>query len=139
MPIGINTELSAKHQVSPGGPVITALVTALVEGYRLLGWPEKQNAHPISIKEVLPDGSVALDLQRSATYIAEERDRASREKGLVGIAGIIAKRRLSAELKTIPRDVQGAMFSRAAIQILDKLYGKKTEGVILSRPLDRSG
>ena len=60
MPISVNKALGAKDRCSPGGAVISAYLSAVVEGDTIVGWIKNS---AFSVQEVLPNGTLApLDL-----------------------------------------------------------------------------
>ncbi len=56
MPISVNKALGAKDRCSPGGAVISAYLSAVVEGDTIVGWTKNS---AFSVQEVLPDGTLA--------------------------------------------------------------------------------
>jgi hypothetical protein len=133
VPIGLNTQLKAEHRSKDDGPVVTAFLTAIVSGTRLLSWPEKRNSQSFMIQQVLPDGSVEeLDYTAVMTQVfAGDRDEQVKRAGAVGINEILARRKVAAEAAGIPKELKDAAFDRAATQILDKLHGQRAQGVFL--------
>lgn len=133
VPIAIEKKLTAMDRMSPNGPVVTAFFTAVVEGTRFIGWPEKQNNRPFAINEVQQDGTVEfLDEAFMADFLAKDADDEAALNGVVGINQRIVERRSKKLLEIIPEHVQAAAFDRARIQILDKLHGQKPVGVMFS-------
>ena len=60
MPVSVNKTLGAKDRCSPGGAVISAYLSAVVEGDIIVGWMKNS---AFSVQEVQPDGTLApLDL-----------------------------------------------------------------------------
>jgi hypothetical protein len=60
MPISVDKTLRAKDRCSPGGAVISAYLSAVVEGNAIVGWLRNS---AFSVQEVLPNGTLApLDL-----------------------------------------------------------------------------
>lgn len=132
MPIGVDTRLTTQHRVSADGPVVTAFLTALVKGDRLVGWPERQNKQPFSINNVLEDGTVEyLDETFTVGFYAMDKDKEAAQEGAIGINERLAERRIEELLRFMPQHVREAAFDRARLQILDKLHGKRAEGVLL--------
>ena len=134
MPVSVNKKLGPNDRCSPGGAVITALLSAVVEGDAIVGWMENSG---FMVREVGVDGTLApLDPKPVALAVdAPNFDTKAAEAGAVGISSLIAKRRIQ-EQKTgnLPLGLRDAAFERAAVQILDKLQGHSVVGVLL---LDR--
>jgi hypothetical protein len=128
MPVSINRKLGPNDRCSPNGAVISAFLSAAVDGDTIVGWLKNS---AFSVREVRPDGSLGgLDFKPAALLVhADEVDMEAKRLGAVGITALIAQRRvgeqnaggLAAELRE----------SRAAIQILDKLQGHSVVGVLL--------
>lgn len=135
VPIGLNAELKPEHRSREGGPVVTAFLTAIVSGTRLLSWPERRNSQPFTVQRVMPDGSVEQPDYSSvmAGVFAEDQDEQAKQLGAVGINQILARRRVAAEAADIPKELKDAAFQRAATQILDKLHGRRSPGVYLGQ------
>jgi hypothetical protein len=135
VPIGVDAPLKAEHRSKDGGPVVTAFLTAIVSGTRLLGWPEKQNSQPFTMQQVLPDGSVEEPDYSAvmAQVSAGDQDEEAKRAGAVGINQVLARRKLAAEAAGIPKELKDAAFDRAATQILDKLHGQRAQGVFLGQ------
>jgi hypothetical protein len=131
MPVSVNKKLGPNDRCSPGGAVITALLSAVVEGDAIAGWMENSG---FMVREVGVDGTLApLDLKPVALAVdAPIFDTKAAEAGAVGISSLIAKRRIQ-EQKTgnLPAGLREAAFERAAVQILDKLQGHSVVGVLL--------
>lgn len=135
VPIGLNAELKPEHRSKDQGPVVTAFLTAIVSGTRLLSWPERQNSQPFTVQQVLTDGCVEQPDYSSvmAGVFAEDQDEQAKQLGAVGINQILARRRVAAEAANIPKELKDAAFQRAAVQILDKLHGERAPGVYLGQ------
>ena len=81
MPISVNKALGAKDRCSPGGAVISAYLSAVVEGDTIVGWTKNS---AFSVQEVLPDGKLApLDL--TPAKLALEADSADMKASKAGI------------------------------------------------------
>jgi hypothetical protein len=66
MPVSVNKKLGANDRCSPGGAVITACLSAVVEGGTIVGWMKNS---AFTVREVQLDGTlVPLDLSAVATY-----------------------------------------------------------------------
>ena len=66
MPISVNKALGAKDHYSPGGAVISAFLSAVIEGDTIVGWLGNS---AFSVQEVLPNGTLApLDLTNPAAF-----------------------------------------------------------------------
>jgi hypothetical protein len=131
MPVSINRKLGPNDRCSPNGAVISAFLSAAVDGDTIVGWLKNS---AFSVREVRPDGSLSgLDF-RPATLMfhADELDMDAKRSGAVGITSLIAQRRVQ-EQNTggLAVELRGAAFERAAIQILDKLQGHPAVGVLL--------
>jgi hypothetical protein len=55
MPISVNKTLGAEDRCSPAGAVISAFLSAVVEGDTIVGWMKNS---AFSVQEVLPDGTL---------------------------------------------------------------------------------
>jgi hypothetical protein len=131
MPISVNKVLGAKDRRSPGGAVISAYLSALVEGDTIVGWIENS---AFSVQEVLPDGTLApLDPTPAKLALqADSADMKASEAGIVGISSLIAGRRIREQnTGNLPAELREAAFERAAVQILDKIQGHSVVGVRL--------
>jgi len=131
MPVSLNKTLAANDRCSPGGAVISACLSALVEGDTIAGWM-KYSA--FSAQEVQPDGTLP-PRDRSPAALALDAlsaDMEANKAGVVGISSLIAERRIQ-EQNTghLPLSLREAAFERAAVQILDKLQGHSVVGVLL--------
>ena len=131
MPVSVNKKLGPNDRCSPGGAVITALLSAVVEGDAIVGWMENS---AFMVREVGVDGTLApLDLKPAALAVdAPNFDTKAVEAGAVGISSLIAKRRIQEQKSgNLPLGLLDAAFERAAVQILDKLQGHSVVGVLL--------
>ena len=131
MPIGVNKALGAKDRYSPGGAVISAFLSAVVEGDTIVGWLANS---AFSVQELLPDGTLApLDLTPTRLALqAHDADMKAIKAGIVGVSSLIAEGRVQ-EQKTgnLPSKLREAAFERATVQILDKIQGHHVVGVRL--------
>ena len=131
MPIGVNEALGAKDRYSPGGAVISAFLSAVVEGDTIVGWLANS---AFSVQELLPDGTLApLDLTPTRLALqAHDADMEAIKAGIVGVSSLIAEGRVQ-EQKTgnLPSKLREAAFERATVQILDKIQGHPVVGVRL--------
>ena len=131
MPISVNKALGAKDRCSPGGAVISAFLSAVVEGDTIVGWLENS---AFSVQELLPNGTLApLDLTPARLALqAHDADMEASKAGIVGVSSLIAERRVQ-EQKTgnLPSKLREAAFERAMVQILDKIQGHPVVGVRL--------
>ena len=104
MPISVNKALGAKDRCSPGGAVISAYLSAVVEGDTIVGWTKN---------------SAFSDMKAS-------------NAGIVGISSLIAGRRIQEQnTGNLPSTLREAAFERATIQILDRIQGHSVVGVRL--------
>jgi hypothetical protein len=89
MPISVNRALGAKDRCSPGGAVISAYLSALVEGDTIIGWIKNS---AFSVQEVLPDGKLpSLDLTPAKLALqGDSADMKAGKAGVVGISSLIA-------------------------------------------------
>ena len=80
MPISVNKTLGAKDRCSPGGAVISAYLSAVVEGDTIVGWLRNS---AFSVQEVLPNGTLApLDLTPARLALqAFDADMGSKQGG----------------------------------------------------------
>jgi hypothetical protein len=131
MPIGVNKALGVKDRCSPEGAVISAFLSAVVEGDTIVGWLENS---AFSVQELLPNGTLApLDLTPTRLALqAHDADMEAIKAGIVGVSSLIAERRVQ-EQKTgnLPSKLREAAFERATVQILDKIQGHPVVGVRL--------
>jgi hypothetical protein len=127
MPISVNKALGAKDRCSPGGAVISAYLSAVVEGDTIVGWTRNS---AFSVQEVLPNGTLApLDLTPAE---ADSADMKASKAGIVGISSLIAGRRIQEQnTGNLPSKLREAAFERATVQILDKIQGHSVVGVRL--------
>ena len=131
MPVSVNKELGPNDRCSPGGPVINAFLTAVVEGDGIVGWMKNSG---FMVREVGVHGTLApLDLKPAALALeARDFDTKAAEAGVVGISSLIAKRRIQEQnTGNLPAGLREAAFERATVQILDKLQGHPVIGVLL--------
>ena len=132
--MSVNKQLRGKDRCNPNGAVISAFLSAVVEGDTIIGWLETS---AFSVRKVQPDGSLSgLDFRAAAlTLHSKEMDEKAKRSGAVGISSLIAARRIR-EQNTggLALERRQAAFERAAIQILDRLQGHSVVGVLL---LDR--
>ena len=138
MPISVNKTLGAEDRCSPAGAVISAFLSAVVEGDTIIGWMKNS---AFSVQEVLPDGTLApLDLTPAKLALqADSADMEASKAGIVGISSLIAGRRIQEQNSgKLPSKLREAAFERATVQILDKLQGHFVVGVRLYRLLIRA-
>jgi len=131
MPISVNKALGAQDRCSPGGAVISAYLSAVVEGDTIVGWM-KYSA--FSVQEVLPNGTLApLDLTPTRLALqAFDADMEASKASIVGISSLIAGRRIQEQnTGNLPSKLREAAFERATVQILDKIQGHSVVGVRL--------
>jgi hypothetical protein len=131
MPISVNKTLGAKDRCSPGGAVISAYLSAVVEGDTIVGWLRNS---AFSVQEVLPDGTLApLDLTPARLALqAYDADMEASKAGIVGVSLLIAGRRIQEQnTGNLPSKLREAAFERATVQILDKIQGHPVVGVRL--------
>jgi hypothetical protein len=132
MPVSVNKKLGPDDRCSPGGAVIAAYLSAVVEGDAIIGWLRNSG---FIVREVQRDGALApLDLTAAALALqAVDADTEAARAGAVGISSLIAERRtLEQNTGHLPSELREAAFERAAVQILDKLQGHSVVGVLLS-------
>ena len=131
MPISVNRSLGARDRCSPDGGVISAYLSAVVEGDTIIGWLENSG---FTVQEVQLDGTLTpLDISAAALALqADSADTKAARVGVVGISELIAERRIK-EQNTghLPSELREAAFERATVQILDKLQGHSVVGVLL--------
>jgi hypothetical protein len=131
MPLGVNRTLGVHDRCSPDGAVISAYLSAVVEGDTIIGWLENSG---FIVQEVQLDGTLApLDITAAALALqAGSADIEAAKAGVVGISLLIAGRRVK-EQNTghLPSTLREAAFERATVQILDKLQGHSVVGVLL--------
>jgi len=131
MPISVNKALGAKDRCSPGGAVISAFLSAVVEGDTIVGWLENS---AFSVQELLPNGTLApLDLTPARLALqARDADMEASKAGIVGVSSLIAGRRIQEQnTGNLPSKLREAAFERAMVQILDKIQGHPVVGVRL--------
>lgn len=131
MPISVNEALGAEDRYSPGGAVISAFLSAVVEGDTIVGWLGNS---AFSVQEVLPNGTLApLDLTPTRLALqAHDTDMEASKAGIVGVSSLIAGRRIQEQnTGNLPSKLREAAFERATVQILDKIQGHPVVGVRL--------
>lgn len=131
MPVSLNRALGANDRSVPGGAVISAYLSAVVEGDTIVGWLKNS---AFSVRDVQPDGTLTpLDLTAAALAVdAVSADTMATRTGAIGITSLIAERRID-EQNTghLSAGLREAAFARAEVQILDKLQGHSVVGVLL--------
>ena len=111
MPVSVNKALGGKDRCSPGGAVISAFLSAVVEGDSIVGWLGNS---AFSVQEVLPNGTLEpLDLS-PARLALQAYDDGSKPGG-----------------NSWRQFADRAAFERAMVQILDKIQGHPVVGVRL--------
>ena len=131
MPVSVNRKLGPSDRCSPNGAVISAFLSAAIDGDTIVGWLKNS---AFSVREVLPDGSLSgLDFRPAALAMdAHEVDMEARQSGAIGITSLIAQCRIQEQnAGGLAVELRETAFERAAIQILDKLQGHSVVGVIL--------
>jgi hypothetical protein len=131
MPISVNKALEGKDRCSPGGAVISAYLSAVVEGDTIIGWLGNS---AFSVQEVLPNGTLEpLDLTPARLALqAYDADMKASQAGIVGVSSLIAGRRIQEQnTGNLPSKLREAAFERAMVQILDKIQGHPVVGVRL--------
>ena len=131
MPVSLNKALGANDRSVPGGAVISAYLSAVVEGDTIVGWLKSS---AFNVRDVQPDGTLTpLDLTAAALAVdAASADTMANRAGAVGISSLIAERRIDEQnAGRLPAELREAAFERAAVQILDKLQGHSVVGVLL--------
>jgi hypothetical protein len=130
MPVSVNRQLGSKDRCNPDGAVISAFLSAAIDGDKIREWLETS---AFRVREVQPDGSLTgLDFRAAALALhANEMDVIAKQSGAVGISSLIAARR-TREQNTggLALELREAAFERAALQILDKLQGHSVVGVL---------
>lgn len=131
MPVSVNRKLGANDRCHPNGAVISAFLSAAIDGDAIVGW--LQNS-AFSVREVQSDGSLSVvDFRAAALAMhAVEFDMDAKRSGVIGITSLIAGRRVQ-EQNTggLASELREAAFERATIQILDRLQGHSVVGVLL--------
>jgi hypothetical protein len=131
MPVSVNRTLGAHDRCSSDGAVISAYLSAVVEGDIIIGWLKHSG---FIVQEVQLDSTLApLDITAAALALqAGSADMEAAKAGVVGISSLIAGRRIK-EQNTghLPSMLREAAFERATVQILDKLQGHFVIGVLL--------
>jgi hypothetical protein len=131
MPVSLNKKRGSNDRCSPGGPVISASLCAVVEGGTIVGWTKNSW---FLVQDVQLDGSIAsIDLTPTRVSLnAKYFDEKAADAGVVGINSVIAKRRVQEQSTgNLPQNLRDAAFERACVQILDKLQGHSVVGVLL--------
>jgi hypothetical protein len=132
MPVSVNKKLGPNDRCTPGGEVITAYLSAVVEGDTIVGWMKNSG---FIVREVQFDDTLApLDLRAAALALgAEYADMKATDPGVVGISALIAERRIQEQNSGgLSSELREAAFERAAVQILDKRQGHSVAGILLS-------
>ena len=115
MPVSVNKELGPNDRCSPGGPVINAFLSAVVEGDGIVGWMKNSG---FMVREVGVHGTLApLDLKPAALALeARDFDTKAAEAGVVGISSLIAKRRIQEQnTGNLPAGLREAAFERTTV------------------------
>jgi hypothetical protein len=131
IPVSVNKKLGPNARCSPGGPVITATLCAVLERDTIVGWLENS---AFMVREIEVDGSLTpLDLVPTALAVdAKYFDMKAAKAGVVGISSLIAKRRVQEQnTGKLPAELREAAFERAIVQILDKVQDRSVVGVLL--------
>jgi hypothetical protein len=131
MPISVNRSLGVRDRCSPDGAVISAYLSAVVEGDTIIGWLENSG---FTVQEIQLDGTLTpLDISAAALALqAGSADMEAAKAGVVGISSLIAGRRIKEQnTGRLPSELREAAFERATVQILDKLQGHSAVGVLL--------
>jgi len=131
MPVSVNKKLGAIDRCSPNGAVISAYLSAVVEGDKIVGWLGNS---AFSVRDVQVDGSLApLDFTVAALALeANDADTKAKRAGVVGVSTLIAQRRVMEQnTGRLPSELRESAFERATVQILDKLQGHSAVGVHL--------
>ncbi len=131
MPVSVNRKLGANDRCNPNGAVISAFLSASIDGDTIIGWLESS---AFSVREVQTDGSLSeLDFRAAALAMhADGVDMEAKRLGAIGITSLIAARRVR-EQNTggLALELREAAFERATTQILDRLQGHSVVGVLL--------
>jgi hypothetical protein len=136
VPLGVNTELTAKHRSDPDGPVIQAVFIAFTRGKHIVRWSDRAT---FDVHEVQADGSLecASDISFPAEVLsANHRDKEARSSGAVGINRQLVARRLDREQERVPKHLRQAAIDQAAKLIIERLRGRRVRGVTLLPPGD---
>jgi hypothetical protein len=131
MPVSVNRQFGESDRCNPNGAVISAFLSAAIDGDTIVGWLESS---AFSVRELQPDGSLSgLDFSAAALALhATEADMKAKRSGAVGVTSLIAARRIQEQnAGGLALELREAGFERAAIQILDKLQGHSVIGVLL--------
>ena len=131
MPVSVNRELGRNERCDPGGPVISALLCAVVEQDAIVGWTKSS---AFMVREVGVDGTLAPLALRPAALALEAQtfDARAAAAGAVGISSLIAERRIQGQRTgNLSAELREAAFARVEVQILDKLQGHSVVGVLL--------
>ncbi len=83
MPVSVNRKLKPNDRCSPNGAVISAFLSAAVDGDTIVGWLRNS---AFSVREVRPDGSLSgSDFRPAALAMdAHEVDMEARQSGAIG-------------------------------------------------------
>jgi hypothetical protein len=131
MPVSINRKLGPNDRGSPNGAVVSALLSAAVDGDTIVGW-RKNSA--FSVREMPPDGSLSgLDFRPTALVVhADEIDMEAKRSGAIGTTSSIAQRRVREQnAGGLAAELREAAFERAATLILDELQGHSVVVLLL--------
>jgi hypothetical protein len=102
MPVSVNRQLGSKDRCHPDGAVISAFLSAVIDGDKICDWLETS---AFSVQEVQADGSLTgLDFRAAALALhANEMDVIAKQSGAVGITS--SSRRVAFANKT-PADLR---------------------------------
>jgi hypothetical protein len=117
-PWGLDTEPTAEHRSRHDGPVVSALLVAVVQDNRIVGWTRAD----FLVREVQADGTLApLDLTIDVAALEAGRlDFEAERAGAVGIKDLLIRRRREQERGRVAEHLQRAAIDRATIQIMDR-------------------
>lgn len=131
LPLGLNTEVTAKHRSSPTGPVVTVEVLAVVEGERIVAWGKLG----FSVQEIGEDGKVEpLDLTSAAEALSDFVTEAQLVKStnVVSIISELRQRRRERGAWKPSEELKKKALERAELQIRDKVLGGRAVGVMIT-------
>jgi hypothetical protein len=88
MPVSVNRKLGANDRCNPNGAVISAFLSASIDGDTIIGWLESS---AFSVREVQTDGSLSeLDFRAAALAMhADGVDMEAKRLGAIGITSLL--------------------------------------------------
>lgn len=128
-PCRIDAKLTDRHRSTADGPIITAQVTAAVDGPHVMAWSKPTYLR----RSVREDGTIEpLDLTRVAEVLdAGARDAEASQTGAIGINQKLLDRKPDPQGWTPTPELHDKLFQVARTLIEQKIRGRRVPGVWL--------